>query len=218
MSALRPVGLSRASAIHAVLALAAACSLGSALAQSAAEPRVAGARELLNSERIEARFGSYGVEVLSSDPALRVSNLYSVESGTRTTRTFAIVRYPARVDPAFADAHAEILAGGSIGATLRAHGWEVIKTHRYFGQIESTPRLASMMRLRSPRPLAVHIYVLDIERGGRRFEYAAIAEIHHPDYLAPGEVAAIYAPGWRGGKPGDALVEEMLRLVAEKTR
>ena len=35
-------------------------------------------RELLNSERIEQQFGSYGIDVLESDAEMRVSNLYSL--------------------------------------------------------------------------------------------------------------------------------------------
>ena len=47
-------------------------------------------RELLNSERIAQRFGSYGIEVLESDGRVRVSNLYSNEQGGRICRTFAV--------------------------------------------------------------------------------------------------------------------------------
>ena len=49
-------------------------------------------RELLNSERIAATFGSYGVEVLEQNGAVRVSNLFSGEGEERVTRTFAVVR------------------------------------------------------------------------------------------------------------------------------
>ena len=43
--------------------------------------------ELLNSERIAQTFGSYGIDVLQADGALRRSNLYSVSDGLRTCRT-----------------------------------------------------------------------------------------------------------------------------------
>ena len=46
-------------------------------------PAQAPARELLNSERIAAAFGSYGVEVLEQDDTVRVSNLYSGEGEER---------------------------------------------------------------------------------------------------------------------------------------
>lgn len=186
------------------------------IAQSAGDADAT--RELLNSERIAAAFGSYSVEVLSSDGGLRVSSLYSEDDRGRTTRTFALVRYPASVDPAFAEAHATILAGGSIGATLRADGWRVIKAHRYFGEMPSTPRLERLMRLERGAPLAIHVYVLDIARADSRFEYATIAEIHHPDYLTLGDLRRIYAPGWRAPAANDSLVGAMLDVVATQTR
>src|SRR5262245_26355355 len=86
-------------------------------------------RELLNSERIAAAFGSYGVEVLEQDEQVRVSNLFSGAGEDKTCRTFAIVRYPPELDGAISAEHAEIVAGGSIGAVFASHGWEVRKTH-----------------------------------------------------------------------------------------
>jgi len=79
-------------------------------------------RQLLNSERIAARFGNYGIEVLAGDSRERVSNLYSEANGERTCRTFAVVRYPAAIDSAVAAEHDEIVRGGSIGAVFAAHG------------------------------------------------------------------------------------------------
>lgn len=148
----------------------------------------------LNSERIEAMFGSYGIEVLESGPRLRVSNLYSVHDGQRITRTFAIVEYPAVIEPAFAKEHAEILAGGSIGAVFAAGGWRVSKHNRAFASLPITPRLARMMASPGASALAAHVYVLEVEKDGARYEYAAIAEVHHPDYLTLGDVQRIYGP------------------------
>jgi len=48
-------------------------------------------RALLNSERIEQRFGSYGITVLEQSDLTRVSNLYTLEEERETCRTFAIV-------------------------------------------------------------------------------------------------------------------------------
>ena len=39
--------------------------------------------QLLNSERIEQRFGSFGIDVLASEPGMRVSNLYSFDTAFR---------------------------------------------------------------------------------------------------------------------------------------
>jgi hypothetical protein len=146
----------------------------------------------LNSERIEMRFGSYGLEVLQHDDAVRISNLHSVHGGNKVTRTFAVVSYPGHVHRALAAPHAEILAGGSIGAVLAAHGWQVNKHNRFIGTSLATPKLRAMMQSDHASSLATHVYLLEVERAGRRLDYALITEIHHPDYLSAAEVAAIY--------------------------
>src|SRR5688500_5929342 len=99
------------------------------LAQAAPALAQGPGRELLNSERIAAAFGSYGVEVLEQDDQVRVSNLFSLAAGEKTCRTFAVVRHAPRLDPIVGLEHAAIVAGGSIGAVFAAHGWEVRKTH-----------------------------------------------------------------------------------------
>ena len=174
------------------------------------------ARELLNSERIAAKFGSYGVEVLAQTQDLRVSNLYSTEAGVRTCRTFALVRYPQRIDPSLAREHAAIVAGGSIGAVFAAEGWQVRKTHLDYGAIEATPRLAELMRIEPGTPLAEHIYVLEVAKGERSIEYAALVEIHHPDYLRREDLPAIYGPADTTQRR--PLVTELASLAVERTR
>jgi hypothetical protein len=159
-----------------------------AQAPSAGQP----ARELLNSERIAAAFGSYGIEVLEQDEQVRVSSLFSTAAGAKTCRTFAIVRYASPLDPAVSAEHAAIVAGGSIGATFAARGWEVRKTHLSYGERPATPKLAALMRIAAGTPLAEHVYVLDVVKDGRAIEYAALVEIHHPDYLDRGELVQIY--------------------------
>jgi len=191
-------------------------------ARSSAQPlgeRVPGGADLLNSDRIEAAFGSYGIEVLSSDAGLRVSNLYSTHAGEATTRTFAVVVYPTEVDASFAAAHAAILDGASIGATLRADGWQVVKHNRYFGRIASSPRVERLMRLDGPAELALHVYALEIVKGDSRFSYATIAEVHHPEYLSRHGVISIYAPGWEGADSADlGALAEIVRIVTEQMR
>jgi hypothetical protein len=151
-------------------------------------------RELLNSERIAAAFGSYGVEVLEDDQQVRVSNLFSGAAGERTTRTFAIVRYASPADPAVAAEHAAIVAGGSIGAVFSARGWEVRKSHLSYGERPATPKVAALMRIAAGTLLAEHVYVLDVVKDGRAIEYAALVEIHHPDYLDRDSLVQIYGP------------------------
>ena len=189
-----------------------------ALAAVAAAPALAQppARELLNSERIAAAFGSYGVEVLEQDDGLRISNLYSTEAGVTTCRTFAIVRYPSKVDPLVASEHAAILAGSSIGATFAERGWEVLKTPLYYGEIEASARLAELMRIAPGTPLAEHVYVLDVAKGDRIVEYAALVEIHHPDYLRSADLATIYGPADAATRA--TLVATLLSVARERSR
>src|SRR5690606_27059538 len=102
--------------------------------------------------------------------------------------------YPDEIHPDAAAEHAEITNGGSIGAVFAAHGWTVTKTHRFYGELEATPRVAAMMRSEPGRRLAMHVYVLTVAKGGTSFDYCAIAEVHHPDYLAFPDLRAIYGP------------------------
>ncbi|HVY66881.1 MAG TPA: hypothetical protein VHH11_18860 [Gammaproteobacteria bacterium] len=173
-------------------------------------------RELLNSERIEQAFGNYGIEVLTSDGRARVSNLYSTQRDEKTCRTFAVVLYPATVDPAVAAEHASILSGGSMGAVFAARGWRVLKTHLAFREMDATPRLASLMHVAPGTRLAEHAYVLDVEKGGQRIEYAALVEIHHPDYLRTSDLERIYGPANPGTR--GALLQELLSAAARAAR
>ncbi|HZF31938.1 MAG TPA: hypothetical protein VE907_22665 [Gammaproteobacteria bacterium] len=170
-----------------------------------AQPSQPPARELLNSERIEQKFGSYGIAVLHSDARLRVANLFNRtrsaagDAEQQTCRTFAVTRYPDDVAAAFAAEHREIVAGGSIGAVFAAHGWRVTKTHLYYGETDASPRVAELMRVAAGTPLALDAYVLEIAKDGAAFQYASIVEIHHPDYLRLQDLAAIYGvPNPRG--------------------
>jgi hypothetical protein len=208
----------RRGGIHGLVLLAAICVLfaGTAerpYAQTPAAPP--GKRELLNSERIAERFGSYGIEVIESDGRVRVSSLFSERAGERTCRTFAVVRYPDRVDPAFAAEHDEIVRGGSIGAVFAAHGWKVGKTHLRFFEIVATPRVAALMHVSAGTRLAAHAYVLDVSRGGRAIEYALLVEIHHPEYLALADLRAIYGAADATGR--EQSLEALLATMREKT-
>jgi hypothetical protein len=174
-----------------------------------------GGREVLNSERIAAAFGSYGVDVLEQDGAVRVSNLFSDGTDGRICRTFAIVRYAPQIDAAISAEHATIVAGGSIGAVFAANGWQVRKTHLGYGEIPASAKLASLMRVALGAPLAEHVYVLDVVKDGRTIEYAALVEIHHPDYLDVADLARIYGPV-DDGRP--ALADRMRETASAKAR
>jgi hypothetical protein len=178
--------------------------------QATAQPR---GRELLNSERIEQAFGSYGVEVLASDGRTRITNLYSSDGGMMTCRTFAVVRLPAAIDAALAAEHAAITAGGSIGAVFAANGWRVVKTHLAFRDVAATPRLASLMRVPAGTRLAADAYVLDVEKQGRTLPYAALLEIHHPGYLTVADLARIYGTPDVGGR--GVVLDDLLAAAAK---
>lgn len=150
---------------------------------------------LLNSERIEAAYGSYGIEVLEANGHERVTNLYSTESGRRTTRTWAEVRFMAPLDDAVREEHAIVIAGGSIGEVFRAHGWTVSKRNLRIGRETldgSRQDVADLMRLATPVELAVHEYAFVVGRDGREIEYAVITERHHPGYLTVADLRRIY--------------------------
>jgi hypothetical protein len=150
---------------------AAACVLA-ALAAAAQQP----IRELLNSERIQQAFGSYGVEVLATNDRLRLTNLYSVDAGTRTCRTFAVVRFPPVIDSAVATEHAAITNGGSIGA----------------------------------------VFAANVAKDGKAVEYAALVEIHHPEYLQRADLERIY--GVADAASRQALLDDLLATAAEAAR
>ena len=151
--------------------------------------------ELLNSERIGERFGSYGIEVLGHDPTVRRSNLYSVEDGLRICRTYAVVRFEAHGSGSVADLHDRIIAGESIGATFKAAGWHLSKETFHIGSIElpdTDHAVARLMHLEQAAALAVHAYWLMLTKDGRELHYATIIETHHPDYLTEADLEVLY--------------------------
>jgi hypothetical protein len=195
--------------LHTLVALLALLAAGPA-------PGQAPSRELLNSERIAQRFGSYGIEVLASDRRTRVSNLFSGQGDAKTCRTFAIVRFPASIDPAVAAEHATIVNGGSIGAVFAANGWRVLKTHLYYGEVRATARLAVLMHVAEGTPLAEHVYVLDVAKDDKTVEYAALVEIHHPAYLVQSDLVRIY--GTADASKRSALLEDLLGAAKRAMR
>jgi hypothetical protein len=207
---------SKAFAVFATAVLAAACS------QPDADGRAAGrgaaivapqGRDLLNSERIERAFGSYGIEVLKSGPRERISNLYTVERDRRVGRTFAVVRYPDDIPAELAVEHRAIVGGGSMGAVLAGAGWSVLKAHLYYGERPATSKVAGLMAVEPGTRLATHVYLLEVEKGSARLAYATLVEIHHPEYLQRADLEAIYGPVRRGAGDGE-IVAAMLATTA----
>ena len=150
---------------------------------------------ILNSDRIEKRFGSYGIDVLASEAGLRRSSLFSLDGDTATCRTYAVVEFVERPDERYDDAHAKILAGDSIGATFKESGWNICKSTLYVGTIrlpESSTEIGQLMRLTGGYDLAVHVYQLVLVRDETSLEYATIMEVHHPEYLTAAELRDIF--------------------------
>jgi hypothetical protein len=147
-------------------------------------------RELLNSDRIEARYGSYGVEVLTATVKTRRSSLYSLENGEAVTRTYAIVQFMlAEDEPDYAEiasAQAQIVAGASIGKTFRDAGWDIRKETIYTGSLKlpaGNDQLHRLMHLSGAQALALHVYRFILKKDPYYIDYATIIEIHHPDFV-----------------------------------
>jgi hypothetical protein len=203
----------------AALTLWAACS--SRPGASTPDVTADALRPLLNSERIQLTFGSYGIDVLEQTDSIRISNLYSLEEGIKTGRTFAVVVYPGQVDPALAEAHRRILAGQSIGAVFKEEGWTVTKEHLYFGEIPleaDFQRVRGLMKLGASGPLAVHVYRLAVARADDSADYATIAEVHHPDFLTLADLNAIYGDEAAARTRVTGEVRPILDVVGRKMR
>lgn len=146
---------------------------------------------LLNSKRIEQRFGSYGIEVLASEAGLRRSGLLSYDGDTATCRTYAVVQFAEQLDERFDKAHSRVLAGNSIGATFKDDGWDIRKHTLYIGTVRlpgSATEVGRLMRLTGAHDLALHVYQLVIARDDIELEYATILEAHHPEYLVENDL------------------------------
>ncbi len=163
--------------------------LAAAIGACATEP------VLLNSDRIEERFGSYGIDVLASEAGLRRSSLFSVEDGRHVCRTYAVARFSDLADAHYVAEHAEVLAGNSIGAVFRSSDWDVHKQTLHIGTLRLPAHdgtIGALMDIRDARDLALHIYQLLLVRDRQIFDYATILETHHPDYLAEADLYALY--------------------------
>jgi hypothetical protein len=149
----------------------------------------------LNSERIEHRFGSYGVEVLESSASQRVSNLYSMDGQRKICRTLALVVFDDPLDSSIAAEHEQIINGGSIGAVFKANGWIIKKVNLHLGTLDvpaNAALLARLMDISLPEELAMHVYRFKLLKAPSTLEYATIVEIHHPAYLSTQSLNHLY--------------------------
>jgi hypothetical protein len=150
---------------------------------------------LLNSEGIEQRFGSYGVEVLASEAGLRRSGLFSYDGDTATCRTYAVVQFAEQLDERYDETHSRVLAGDSIGATFREDGWDIRKHTVHIGTVRlpgTGTEVGRFMRLTGAHDLALHIYQLVIVRNDAEVNYATIMEAHHPEYLVEKDLLEMF--------------------------
>lgn len=150
---------------------------------------------ILNSERIEKRFGSYGIDVLASEAGLRRSSLFSYDGDSTTCRTYAVVQFTEEADAGGDDAHSRVLAGDSIGETFKEDGWDIRKNTLFIGTIrlpDGRTEVGELMRLSGAHDLALHIYQLVLVRDVNELEYATILEAHHPEYLTEKDLRGIF--------------------------
>ncbi|MEM8817475.1 MAG: hypothetical protein AAGE85_16755 [Pseudomonadota bacterium] len=170
--------------------------------------------ELLNSERIEARFGSYGIDLIEDREGLRLASLYSSNNGNKVCRTFAAVCVNGEHRELLPELEA-IGGGRSIGATFRRNGWAVAKRTLYTGTATLAAlreEVAAAMRLAPPESLALHVYQLVLDKNGRRIDYATILELHHPQYIDAAELAALFPEGAADSTINRDAVRELLTL------
>ena len=175
--------------------------------------------DLGNSDRIRLKFGNYGIEIVENDLRIRVSNLFSATAGVKTNRTFAVVMYPAVIEPAFRKEHEAIINGQSIGIVFKESGWLIDKRHQYIGELEPLSDLSGIYSvfgdIGAVRPV-IHVYSLFIKKDNAEFHYASIAEVHHPDYLDLAELKSIYGNEFDGALVKDQDTIDFLKIVETK--
>jgi len=172
-----------------------------------------------NSERIRLKFGSYGIEVLENSPSLRVSSLYSTHDGEKINRTFAVTSYPNLIELAFAKEHEAIINGQSIGIVFEKNGWLIDKHHLYFGEIETPSGHfggTSQYVEAGKTQAAIHVYALVVRKHSSEFQYAFIAEVHHPEFLQLEDLAGIYGPEFESHLKKKEGIGDFLKVIESR--
>jgi hypothetical protein len=135
---------------------------------------------------------------LSHESGIRRSSLYSIDGVSKICRTYAVARFIDESTPRVAEAHADILAGHSIGATFKSTGWQIGKVTLHVGNVSldgSDHVICDLMHIDGPTELSVHAYQLVLEKDSQTIDYATIVETHHPDYMSLPELEELYGDG-----------------------
>ena len=175
--------------------------------------------DLGNSDRIRLKFGNYDIEIIENELRIRVSNLYSTSDGVKTNRTFAVVMYPAVIDPAFRKEHEAIIDGQSIGIVFKEHGWQIDKRHQYIGELDTLAGVydadSVFGDIGKAQPV-IHVYSLIVRKDKDEFHYASIAEVHHPEYLELEELKSIFEVERDGAQAKSQDTIDFLKIVKTK--
>jgi len=173
---------------------------------------------LRNSDRIKIKFGSYGIDIIENDNNIRVSSLYSLHHGQKINRTIAVVAYPDVIEAAFVREHEAIINGQSIGVVFEQHGWAIYKQHQFIGEFKIPAECIGNHWLfgTGTVPPAIHSYSLVVSKNGSSFNYAMIAEVHHPDFLRLKDLQTIYTQGCDKHQAQTRKTQDFLDIVKSK--
>ena len=149
---------------------------------------------LLNSTRIELKFGSYGVQILTQNQGTRsrLSNLYSKHEDEKIARTIAFTQYEKIIHGKLSKVHEEILAGGSIGSTFKKHGIAIKKDLFFKGLVTDMPNQLQQLMHTQECAFAAVIYNLVARDGDDYYPYCTILEVYSREFLTLEEVERIY--------------------------
>lgn len=140
-------------------------------------------KNLLNSERIKATFGNYGIHVLLQNAQLRISSLHV----NKTVKTYAVVNYAEEIPFWLEPTHQAIHQGASIGETIKK-SFNIDKEGLYLGEIDH-------LHLNLPKQrAAVYIYKLLVQEPNSNnwLSYCTITEIYCPSYLNLDDLKILY--------------------------
>ena len=142
--------------------------------------RLSGNPFSLHTEALEHYFGPVKVVVLNQTETYRTVNiaLKSTSQPTVLTRAFSMVNRT--MDPALGAIHQEIVKGGSMGKTFRAHGYSVVKNQIERDRVKITPELQKAFA--TDQDFAeLNIYEFYAQKdNGPLLLYSTVAELDSP--------------------------------------